>query len=273
MMQMKRLTGASLVVAALLSACSNEQFTAVNQSLVTVNKLGGLMGGGDARIPTAAISTAMGAMEMMKAFSAGSGDRSALISAGGQSYQLLQLAPSLTTVTETISERGVSAQVTYRSIMEGTTAKTTIEKFDGMSQGYFLQLNGTFEYRAATAIPTVSCAMQGRLWQTRRGFAVEVKEIVFNTVDPLPRDGELGRFELETKSRERNQVTGRTSEHQLVYKAAVRMKDGKIEAEATYTKDGVPQPGTLEFGENKIGPRLNSRDRSVPVVDDSRGVI
>jgi hypothetical protein len=175
----------------------------------------------------------------------------------------------LTTTTATIKERGVDAQVTYRSVIDGTTAKTTIDEFRGMSQGYFLELNGTFEYRAATAIPTVSCAMQGRLRELRRGFEVQVKEIVFNTVDPLPRDGELGRFELVTESRERDpsNPTGMKSVS-LVYQAAVRIKEGKIEAEATYTRDGVLQPDKLEFGENKLGPRLN-RKETENVVNDS----
>ncbi|MEB3284902.1 MAG: hypothetical protein VKN33_06425 [Candidatus Sericytochromatia bacterium] len=271
------LTAALLTGLLFSSACSNEQFNAVNQSLVGVNKLGQLMGGGDARIPTAAVSAALGALEMIKAFSADPGESSGLISAGGQSYHLLQLGrreplrPSTTEVTARIMERGVDASVTYRSEVSGTTARTEIKRFFGRSQGYYIDLSGSFEYQAAGALPSVACEMKGEL-DSGGKYTVEVKELKFRTTDPLPRDGELGSLVMASQVRTRETETVvmsmpggsvaapriRSVLHNLEYTAQLSVKEGKIVAEATYTKNGEPQEGKLVFGEN-IRPDLGNR--------------
>lgn len=266
MSKVKQLMGGTLLAALLLTACSSEQFNSVNQSLVGVNKVAQLTGGGDARIPTAMVSTAMGALELLRAFSAGKNDTSDLISAGGQSYRLLQLGevneplrPSTTEVTRRIFDRGVDAQVTYRSVISGLKATTEIKNFSGRSQGYYIDLSGSFEYDAAGAVPTVSCEMTGMLNSPTK-YTVNVKRLKFNTADPLPSNGELGSLEMEsqgveevTKTNSRGIRLRLREKRTYVYTATVSVKEGKIVAEATYTKDGEPQEGKLTFGERDAG--------------------
>lgn len=237
---------AAIVIGA--EGCSGEQFTAVNQSLATANQASKPMGAIDARIPTAAIATAMGGLELLKAFSAGSSDKTALISAGGQNFRLLQLLPSPAGTTQTIKERGVDATVTYRSLISRESVKTTIEEFKGTSQGYNLTLRGEFEYLPLAGTPQVRCQLQGNL--TFRALEVEVREIKFDTTDPLPANGELGGFTLF--------VPGDPSKEapSMQYDASVRLKDGKIEAEATVTRDGELLKDKMQFSEGATGPDL-----------------
>lgn len=238
------------VVLLAMGGCSSEQFTSVNQGLAAAGQASKPMGSTDARIPTAAIATAIGGLELVKAFSAGSGDKSALISAGGMNMRLLQLLPSLTGTTQTIKERGVDATVTYRSVISRESVKTTIEEFKGTSQGYSLTLAGEFEYLPLAATPQVRCELQGDL--SYRTLQVKVKEIKFNTTDPMPSDGELGSFVLEVAGDAANKTP--TTE----YAAKVRLNNGKIAAEATITQDGKLLDDKLNFSEDAAGPALGA---------------
>ncbi|MEB3285813.1 MAG: hypothetical protein VKN33_11050 [Candidatus Sericytochromatia bacterium] len=230
---------ASLVLAA---GCNNQDFASVNQGLSGITQASNGVGKTDARIPTAAIATSLAALELLKAFAAGSGDKTALISAGGMNWRLLQLLPSPVGTTQTISQRGVEAKVTYRSTISPSSVKTTIEEFSGTSQGYKLTLAGEFEYLPKAGIPQVRCELAGSL--SYRTLQVNVKEIKFDTTDPLPNDGDLGSFVLEVRGDAEKQTPT------MEYTARIGVKKGKIEAEATVSQDGVAQQSTLTFSED-----------------------
>ena len=235
---------------AVTAGCSAEQFTTTNNTLAGANQAGKVMGATDARVPTAAIATAIGGLELVKAFSAGSGDKSALISAGGLGWCLLQLLPSRESTTKTINERGVDATVTYRSEVNAGSVKTTIEEFKGTSQGYNLTLAGTFEYLTGGTAPEVRCELSGDL--SYRTLQAEVEEIKFNTTDPLPSDGELGSFVLRVPGNADNNTL------ETKYSAKVGLKGGKIEAEATITQGGKPLDDKLKLSEDAAGPSLGN---------------
>jgi hypothetical protein len=86
----------------------------------------------------------------------------------------------------------------------------------------------------------------------------------FNTTDPLPRDGELGSFQLRNDWGEfigprvvsGRFIDGEFVKRELEYDATVSVRAGKIEATSTFTKDGVRQPGTIKFGEDMVGQNL-----------------
>ncbi|MEB3196986.1 MAG: hypothetical protein VKP62_07250 [Candidatus Sericytochromatia bacterium] len=233
----------AILAAAVLSStaatwgCNTESFNAINSTLASVNKTANLTQG-SARLPTAAIATAMGGVELVKALSSKS---TPLIAAGSRNYSLQQFAPG-TNVTETIDQNGVKATVTYSSKVDeaNQTVESEITSFKGNTQGYAINAAGKFTYKPRTrSIGDVSAMLKGDL--SYKTLKVELREVSFATEDPMPKDAAtIGKFVLFADD----------AGDKTLFDASVGIKAGKIVAKAEVTVNGKKQPNLVDFSED-----------------------
>lgn len=254
-----KLVAAAVLASAIVTAgCSTEMFNQANNTLKTVQSAGKAVG--DVRLPTAAIATALGGLELVQVLSkdssagiiaAGGGN---IIAAGGMNFGVLQAAPASPSPTPPaiafsgeektveVNEHGVKAKVTYSSKLgnDNRSLISTIKEFSGDTNGYNIVVKGaTFTYEISTGTikgkTSFDLGEPGKL--TKGDFALTIKRLSLKVVDPLPDNEErIGDFEL-------------TKSGGFEFKADLGVAASKIKATAKITEPGK-DPKMVSFGED-----------------------
>jgi hypothetical protein len=235
---------ASLAVLAATAGCDAETFNALNQNLSQVKKAAAF--NVDVRLPTAAIATALGGLELMKALAAPAkpAASNALVAAGGLNFRLLDLSPGIGKV-EKINANNVEAEVKYDSVAtaEGSV-ESTIEYFKGKTNGYDISANGSFNYKPAKrgsggVLGDVKAAMAGSIKHKDLDFAI--RTLTFATQDPMPADAtNIGQLE----------ISARLGKDETLLKATIDIVKAKIKAQAKVTVNGVEQPDLISIDQD-----------------------
>jgi hypothetical protein len=238
------LATASLLVAS--AGCDAASFTALNQNLAEIKKASAL--NVDVRLPTAAIATALGGLELLKALSKPSGSAGkpsgGLVAAGGLNYKLLDLSPGIGKV-EKVDANNVTAEVKYDSTVQADGSVTSeIAYFKGKTNGYDIDAKGSFTYKSAArgsggVLGSVNAAMPGSIKHKDLDFSI--KTLSFATQDPLPPDAaNIGNLELFVK----------LGKDETTLKAAIGVEKSKIKAEARVIVNGKEQPDVIKFDQD-----------------------
>lgn len=234
-----------LCVAALAASslgCQQSAIDTINTNLTQVAAV--TRTSSDARLPTVAVATALGGLELMKALSkpAGSGN---LIGAGGMNFRLLDLTPG-TNKKETIDTPEVKATVEYDSVVEGGVITSQIKSFSGKTSGYDISAEGKFVYTPAAKgsngiLGSVSAEMTGAI--SRGDLKVTLKTLNFATQDPMPQDVvQLGKLVLDMQAGK--------SLTQL--NAELSVAKGQVTGEATVLVDGKQDGDKITLSQNGI---------------------
>jgi hypothetical protein len=235
---------ASLSMLAATGGCDAQTFNALNQNLSQVKKAAAF--NVDVRLPTAAIATALGGLELMKALSAPAkpAASNALVAAGGLNFRLLDLSPGIGKV-EKINANNVEAEVKYDSAAtpEGTV-ESKIEYFRGKTNGYDLDAKGSFSYKPAKrgsggVLGEVVASMDGSI--KHKDLAFTIKTLTFATQDPMPADAtNIGTLEILT----------RLGKDETVLKATIDIVKSKIKAQAKIWENGVEKPEVFDLDQD-----------------------
>jgi hypothetical protein len=235
---------ASLSMLAATVGCDAQTFNALNQNLAQVKKAAAF--NVDVRLPTAAIATALGGLELMKALSAPAkpAGSNGLVAAGGLNFRLLDLAPGIGKV-EKINANNVEAEVKYDSAAtaEGTV-ESKIEYFRGKTNGYDINANGSFTYKPARrgsggVLGDVNAAMSGSIKHKDLDFTI--RTLTFATQDPMPADAaKIGNLEIST----------RLGKDETVLKATIDIVNAKIKAQAKVWENGVEKPEVFDIDQD-----------------------
>ncbi|MEB3330674.1 MAG: hypothetical protein VKQ33_15720 [Candidatus Sericytochromatia bacterium] len=234
---------ASVAVLAASFGCDASTFNTLNQNLAQVKKASAFSV--DVRLPTAAIATALGGLELMRALSAPAKPASNnLVAAGGLNFRLLDLSPGIGKV-EKINANNVEAEVKYDSKqLESGAVESTIDYFRGQTNGYDLDAKGSFTYtptgrRAGSVLGNVAATMTGSIKHKDLDFTI--RTLTFATQDPMPADApQIGTLELYV----------RLDRDETVLKAGIGIVDSKIEAEAKVIVNGKEQPELIKFNQD-----------------------
>lgn len=221
---------AALVATSL--GCQQDTLNQINAGLAPIASTSKSVG--DARLPTVAIATALGGMELMRALAKPSGGSNALVAAGGLNYRVLDLTAGINK-KESIKSNGVDATVEYDSaVKDDGTIESSIKSFAGKTSGYDITAQGKFVYTpvrkgSGGILGTVSAEMTGAL--SRGDLKVKLSTLRFATEDPMPQDvTKLGEIILDIES---GKVQQRLT-------AALSVMNGQVSGEAQVTQDGKP---------------------------------
>lgn len=255
-----KLVAAAVLASAIVTAgCSTEMFNQANNTLKTVQSAGKAVG--DVRLPTAAIATALGGLELVQVLSkdssagiiaAGGGN---IIAAGGMNFGVLQAAPASPSPTPPaiafsgaektveVNEHGVKAKVTYSSKLgnDNRSLISTIKEFSGDTNGYNIVVKGaTFTYKINSGatkggMTSFDLGEAGKL--TKGDFALSIEKLTLNVEDPMPdNSSNIGKFVL-------------TKTGGFKFDADLGVAANKIKATAKITEPGK-DPKTVSFGED-----------------------
>lgn len=268
-----------LVLLALAAAgCSAQQFAQVNTAFQGAKSVSGAAA--SAQVPAAAIATAMGAFKVIEKMSlssnsilssgggnivssgggniVSSGGGNVMASGGGNlqapTFSLMQ-AP----VTETVNAKDVELTYTYVTSVNGNTATSNITKLTGKTQGFTVNLTGTFSFTPqaaagfvlAQANPSAAGSVQADFKGnvTFSDFSMDLETLKIDTRNPMPNNTEVASFRCVQK--EAGKQVGALD-------AKVKTDaTGKLEASGNIT-DAAGATKPISFGENNPNGALGN---------------
>lgn len=265
--QNKLIAAAVLASALATVGCSADMFNQANNTLKTIQTAGKAVG--DVRLPTAAIATALGGMELVDVLSkdssagiiaagggnivsAGGGN---IIAAGGLNFGILQapdgkpaetpppIAFSAEEKTVQIDKRGVKATVVYQSSLSADKSSlvSTVKSFTGDTNGYAIKVEGaTFTYEISSGGKggkSIFTLGSGGTLKKGDNFNLSIDTLKFDVQDPMPTNAKgIGDFVLKNGDA-------------FTFKARINIEDSKIKAEATIIEKDKPEKKVV-FGED-----------------------
>lgn len=280
-----KLFAAAVLASALVGAgCSADMFNQANTALKTIQTAGNAVG--NVRIPTAAVAASLGGLELVKALSsdgaekksgiiaagggnlvaAGSGN---IIAAGGLNFSVLQAGSAALSgkVVKKINANGVEADLEYTTTIKGRQLISSIDKFNGKTNGYLIDLSGAefvynideanggdvdFTFTKGASLTKPATKEGGKAFETK------LTQLNFSTKDPMPKNyAYIGGFTLDTTDDGFRVVMNADlgiEDSKVVVNATILTTDlaAKAEWEKTHKEDEpyLPKKKEIRFGQD-----------------------